>query len=335
MNAALCKAYTDDEIKAALFQMGPTKAPGPDGYPALFYQTHWDFLKEEICGAVRSFLAGNEIPSGFCDSVIVLIPKINNPQHLKNFRPISLCNVLYKIASKVLSNRLKPILPFVVSENQSAFVPGRLITDNALIAFESLHTIKQQRSKRPFFALKIDMMKAYDRVEWSYLKGCLFRLGFASTWIDSVMRCVTSARYAVRVNGDLAEPVVPSRGIHQGDPISPYLFILCTEGLSCLLQKQEAQGALQGLKNGRLGPAISHLLFADDSIFFARSDRRSVDALHQTLELYCQGSGQKINLDKSTIFFGNGCHEEVKEAVKLKLGGPERVAPRLLFGHAH
>jgi hypothetical protein len=220
----------------------------------------------------------------------------------------------------VLSNRLKIILPNVVSENQSAFIPGRLITDNALIAFESLHTIRKQRAKRPFFALKIDMMKAYDRVEWSYLYGCLSRLGFDSAWINSVMRCVTSARYAVRVNGDLTEPVLPSRGIRQGDPISPYLFLLCTEGLSCLLKQQEVQGELQGIKNGRLGPAISHLLFADDCIFFARSDSRSVEALQNTLTLYCEGSGQKINLDKSTIFFGNGCKEEVKNEVKQKLG---------------
>jgi hypothetical protein len=227
---------------------------------------------------------------------------------------------LYKIASKVLANRLKFILPSVVLENQSAFVPGRLITDNALIAFECLHTIQQQRAKRPFFALKVDMMKAYDRVEWNYLYGCLSRLGFSDAWISLVMRCVTSARYAVRVNGNLTEPVVPSRGIRQGDPISPYLFLLCMEGLSSLLHKQEVQGELQGLKNGRLGPAISHLLFADDSIFFARSDSHSVDALQRMLSLYCDGSGQKINLDKSTIFFGNSCQEEVKNEVKTKLG---------------
>jgi hypothetical protein len=242
MNESLSLPYSVEDIKVALFQRGPTKAPGPDGFPALFYQTHWDFLKTEICNAVRSFLSGDPIPDGFCDSVVVLIPKTTNPQVLKNFCPINLCNVLYKIASKVLANHLKLILPDVVSENQSAFVPGRLITDNALIAFECLHTIRQQRAKRPYFALKIDMMKAYDRVEWNYLRGCLAKLGFTESWIDSVMRCVTSVRYAVRVNGELTKPVVPTRGIRQGDPISPYLFLLCTEGLSCLLQKQEVQG---------------------------------------------------------------------------------------------
>jgi hypothetical protein len=107
MNESLSLPYSVEDIKVALFQRGPTKAPRPDGFPALFYQTHWDFLKTEICNAVRSFLSGDPIPDGFCDSVVVLIPKTTNPQVLKNFCPISLCNVLYKIASKVLANHLK------------------------------------------------------------------------------------------------------------------------------------------------------------------------------------------------------------------------------------
>lgn len=160
INDELCKPYTDEGIQDALFQMGPTKALGPDGFPAIFYQRHWDFFKHDICMAVRSFLQGESIPEGLCDTTIVLIPKISKAEHLVNYRPISLCNVLYKIDSKVLANRLKIFLNDIISEEQSAFVLGRLITDNVLIAYECIHTIKKQKAKTPFFALKVDMMKA-------------------------------------------------------------------------------------------------------------------------------------------------------------------------------
>jgi hypothetical protein len=107
MNEDLCKAYSDEEIRVALFQMGPTKAPGPDGFPAMFYQVHWELVQKDVCDAVRSFFGGGDIPDGFYDSVIVLITKVTNLKHLSKFRPISLCNVLYKTASKVVANRLK------------------------------------------------------------------------------------------------------------------------------------------------------------------------------------------------------------------------------------
>jgi hypothetical protein len=179
MNADLCKEYTDEEIKTALFQMGPTKAPGPDGFPALFYQTHWDFFHEDICRAVRTFLDGGQLPEGFCDSFVVLIPKITNPQHLKNFRPISLCNVIYKVISKVLSLRLKGIIHEVISPMQSAFVPGRLITNNVLVAYESIHAIKNKRNGVVgSCVIKLDMHKAYDIVEWIFLENMMRKLVF-------------------------------------------------------------------------------------------------------------------------------------------------------------
>jgi hypothetical protein len=146
------------------------------------------------------------------------------------------------------------------------------------------------------------------------------------------MRCVTHVRYAVRVNGELTSPVVPSRGIRQGDPISPYLFFLCTEGLSSLLFLKENVGALQGVCNGREGPPISHLLFADDSIFFARSDPRSVDSLKETLMSYCQGPGQKINIDKSSVFFGLHCDNQVKMDVMDRLGVSNEVLQETYLG---
>jgi hypothetical protein len=156
-------------------------------------------------------LEGVDIPEGLCDTIIVLIPKILRPEHLTNFRPISLCNVLYKIASKVLANRLKAFLPNINAEGQSAFVPRRLITENVLIAYECMHTIRRQQAKPLFFALKIDMMKAYDRVEWNYLQGVIQKLGFAWSWISSVMCCVSSVRYSVKVNGDISQSFTPTR----------------------------------------------------------------------------------------------------------------------------
>jgi hypothetical protein len=134
------------------------------------------------------------------------------------------------------------------------------------------------------------MMKAYDRVEWKYLEGVMNKMGFSDDWIKTVMRCVTNVQYAVKINGELSQRFVPIKGQRQRDPISPYLFLLCTEGLSCLLKKKEAEGKLKGVKNGNSGPAISHLLFADDSIFFTRGDAKNLQALNEVLQTYSEGS---------------------------------------------
>jgi hypothetical protein len=138
-NEELCKPFTVKEVSNALVKIGPLKAPGPDGFPARFYQRNWDVLKDEIIQGVLNFFETGLMPDGVNETSIVLIPKVDHPMELKDFWPISLCNVLYKIISKCLVNRLRPILGDIISENQSAFVPGRLITDNALLAFECLH----------------------------------------------------------------------------------------------------------------------------------------------------------------------------------------------------
>ena len=176
------------------------------------------------------------MPDEVNSTTLVLIPKAKNPQIITNFRPISLCNVIYKLCSKVLPNRLRGFLDEIVSEEQSAFVPRRLITDNVLIAYECTHYLKRKKGKMGACAVKLDMAKAYDRVEWDYLKRIMLTLGFCDTFVSLIMRCVTSVSLSVRVNGVLTDSFRPSRGIRQGDPISPYLFLLCAEGLSCLLK---------------------------------------------------------------------------------------------------
>jgi hypothetical protein len=232
MNESLTRPYTAKEVKKAIFMMGPNKAPGPDGLT----QEHWDLVGPSVIAVVLNFLNGGIMVEDINKTMIVLIPKINNPQTMKQFRPISLCNVIYKICSKVLANRIRGFLDDIILEEQSAFVPGRLITDNVLTAYECTHYLKRKKGKKGACAIKLDMAKAYDRVEWAYLQGIMLKLGFDVNFVERVMRCVTSVSFSIKVNGKLSDIFKPTRGIKQGEPISSYLFLLCAEGLSSLLK---------------------------------------------------------------------------------------------------
>lgn len=155
-----------------------------------------DELVDEVLGAIQNVT----IPMGWNDITIVMIPKVDNPDKVTQFRPISLCNVVYKIISKMLSRRLKGILPEIISDHQSAIVPGGLITDNILLAYECIHSMKRKKGKKGLCAVKLDMHKAYDRVEWSFLEKIMAKLGFDQRWIKLVMACVSFVRYSVRFN---------------------------------------------------------------------------------------------------------------------------------------
>jgi hypothetical protein len=163
MNCNLMAEFTNEEVKQALYQMAPTKAPGPDGFTMGFYQQHWDTVGPEVCETVLHFFNSSHMNGPLNFTNIVLIPKNNNPASVSEYRPISLCNVLYKIISKVLANRLKLILPSLISPYQSAFLTGRLITDNILVAYETMHSMHTKMwSKVGFMGIKLDMSKAYD-----------------------------------------------------------------------------------------------------------------------------------------------------------------------------
>jgi hypothetical protein len=317
MNEKLLWPFTGAEVKEALFQMFPTKAPGPDGFPAHFFQRHWELCGTQVTSAVLWILRGDDDPKLINDTILVLIPKVDNPDDLSQFRPISLCNVIYKIASKAVANRLKVILPEIISEEQSAFVPGRMITDNIITAYECLHFMKKKRARdQRCCALKLDMQKVYDRVEWPYLRAIMLRLGFHHIWVEMIMKLVTSVSFSVQLNGDCLESFVPTRGIRQGDPISPYLFLLAVEGLSCLLKSRNQLSALNGIRVAPSAPTISHLLFADDSLLFFKADGASARAVKDVLSIYCQASGQQINMEKSSIHFAKGCDHLLRAATK-------------------
>ena len=181
-----------------------------------------------------------------------------------------------------------------------------------LVAFEMMHCIDQRRKgKEALMAVKLDMSKAYDRVEWSYLEAIMRRLGFHEKWIELMMMCVSTVSYSVLINGEPKGKIVPSRGLKQGDPISPYLFLLCAEGLSAMLKKEARDGKIKGVAVSKGAPSISHLLFADDSIIFCRASMLECDRVMKVSEDYERVSGQKLNKEKTSLYFSKNTRRDV------------------------
>lgn len=302
-NSLLVAPFTLEEFRCAVFQMYPDKSPGPDGFNPAFYQRFWNEVGEDIFQAGCAWLSNNAFPSGLNFTNLVLIPKCENPTDMTELRPIALCNVVYKIIAKVLANRLKRVLPDVVSREQSAFVSGRAITDNVLVDFESLHYMKRKsRGKQVLAALKIDISKAYDRVSCPYLENMLLRLGFARQWVDWMMLCVSSVDFKVLVNDQLLGPIFPGRGLRQGDPLSPYLYVLCAEGLTALLKDAERRGQLHGCRVCKGAQSVSHLLFADDSILFFQSSIAEARRVKEILNIY-EAASVRLLIIQSLVLF--------------------------------
>ena len=224
-------------------------------------------MHTSINNIAKAFQAGTFSIKEINSTFIALIPKVQKPTMVGEFRPIILCNNSFKIISKCLANWLKPLLQGIISEEQSAFVNLRLIQDNLVVAHEAFHFLRAKASS-PAFGLKIDMNKAYDRAEWDFLQETLTRMGFHCDWIKLVMACVTTVNFKILINGKPGTVLSPSRGLRQGDPLSPYLFIIVCEVLSRNIKKEIQSGNLSGIKLSHNCPGISHLLFADDSLFF-------------------------------------------------------------------
>ncbi|CAN1746948.1 LINE-1 retrotransposable element ORF2 protein [Linum perenne] len=301
--------------------MDPNKSPGPDGFNPGFYQAWWPKLGTELFTTCARWLETSSIPRDVNTTNVVLIPKTDKPESMRDLRPISLCNVAYRILAKILANRLREVIPGLIATEQSAFIKGRSITDNVLVAFESLHHMKRiQRAKIGEMAVKIDISKAYDRVSWDYLEAVLKKLGFSGRWIEWMMMCVKSVEYNIMVNSEVVGPIIPGRGLRQGCPLSPFLFLMCAEGLSATMRRAEMSGKIHGVRVCKGAPNISHLLFADDSFFFCRAEIQEARELKRIFLTYERASGQAINFGKSGAFFSKNVHDMLQAGIRSILG---------------
>jgi len=224
--------------------MAPLIALVPDGMSPIFYKTYWHIVGKDVVSIVLNALNLGMVHESLNSTFISLIPKVKNLKRVSEFRSTS--NVFYKLIAKVVVNHLKKNLSHVIVDSQSAFLSGRLITNNVLVAFETLHYLKRKtQGQLSFMALKLDMSKAYDRVEWVFLVKVVKHLGFSDKLVSFITSCMSTISFSMLLNGQPVGHIKPSRGLRQGEPLSPYLFLLCAMGLQGLIKKPENNGDIR------------------------------------------------------------------------------------------
>lgn len=300
---ALARPVTKDETRSALFDMALLKSPGADGLQAFFFQSQWDIVGDSVFLEVQKAFEGRQLDPTFSKTLIALIPKVTHPHNLKDFRPISLCTTMYKLVTKIVAGRLKTVMPLLISQSQSSFIPGRNISDNIIIAQEAIHSMRRKTGKKGWMIIKVDLEKAFDKLRWDFIEETLNDARLPPLLIKVIMNCITTSSIQVLWNGSTTDSFLPQRGIRQGDPLSPYLFVLCMEKLAQSITQEVDKSAWKPISMGKNGPPLSHLFFADDLILFSETDSSQVHLIQRVLKHFCASSGQTVNKDKTRIFF--------------------------------
>lgn len=298
--AKLEREVTGEEIKDVLFKMARNKSPGPDGFTTEFFKGAWEIIVRDVVVAIQSFFIKGFLPKGLNSTILSLIPKKEEAKMMKDYRPISCCNVLYKVISKIIAKRLKSILPKCITWNQSAFIKDRLLMENVLLATELVKDYHKD-SVTPRCAMQMDISKAFDSVQWTFLLNTLEALGLPVRFIKWISLCITSASFSVQVNGELAGYFQSKRGLRQGCSLSPYLFVVCMNVLSKMIDEAAAKGEI-GYHPRCKNMDLTHLCFADDLMIFADGTRKSIEGILKVFDTFDKMSGLKISKEKSTLF---------------------------------
>ncbi|XP_062115077.1 uncharacterized protein LOC133829254 [Humulus lupulus] len=304
--------FSKKDVKRALFSIPLIKSPGPDGFGSRFYKALWKDLGDDISEAILQFFEHGEIPAELNNTILSLIPKVVSPKSTIDYRPIACCNTLYKCISKMLCFRLAKVLPLLIHQNQGAFIKNRQLAHNILILQDLLHGYTR-KTITPRCLIKIDLSKAYDSIDWVFLEDILAAFCFPSRFIQWILVCLTDTSYSLLMNGRLQGNFAGRKGLRQGDPISPLLFVLVMEYLTRLLN-QTAQH-----REFRFHPMcknlqLVNLCFADDLILLCKGTFKSVKLLMEGFLSFSQCSRLSANRTKSHIYFG-GVVADVKNNI--------------------
>jgi hypothetical protein len=274
------------------------RAPGPDGFTGRFYKKCWEVIKADFMAAIITLQQGNARGLGLLNAAyITLIPKKVDAVLAKDFRPISLVHNFAKLVTKILANRLAPLLDSMVATNQSAFIKGRCIHDNFILVQQPVKVLHRQ--KVPSLSLKLDISKAFDSVAWSFLLEVLSYLGFGLAWCNLISNLLSTSPTRVMINGVPGEFIQHQRGLRQGDPLSSMLFILIMDVLNSLFVKAGEEGLLQPLSHRAAAQQLS--IYADDVALFIRPVSDDLQITRHILDIFGKASGLQTNLHKSSI----------------------------------
>ncbi|WMV08457.1 hypothetical protein MTR67_001842 [Solanum verrucosum] len=299
----LQRPFTEAEVLGIFKQCDGDKAPGPDGFTMRFYKECWPTLKEDLMQTIQNFHQNEFFEKSFNATFVALIPKKHGAEELKDFRPISLIGGVYKIIAKLITERLKTVMGTLVDEHQMALLKGRQIMDATLLANELVDSRVKQN--KPGVLCKLDIEKAYDHVNWAFLLKVLKDMGFGDKWVNWIKFCISTVKFSLIINGNPEGFFQSQRGLRQGDPMSPFLFILVMEGLNSMIRKARENGRIRGFcANINMNNAmeVSHLLYADDSLVFCDAEVTQIRHLRAILTIFEGISGLHVNWHKSCLY---------------------------------
>lgn len=268
-----------------------------------FYRICWELIKPDLLRMIRGFMRKAKVGGEINSTFLTLIPKEENLGSFDRYRPISLCNSSYKIVAKLLANRIKPLLQKLISPAQGGFVKGRHILDNVIQVQEALHSSHSRKEQGMF--IKLDMCNAFDRVNCSFLYRVLSSFGFTQDFINLIKACLEKIWIAPMVNGRPADFFLATRGLRQGCPLSPFLYILMANSLSRKMTLEKKNGSIPGIKIVKGIAPVNHALFDDDSLLLGGPSSRIANSFKTILQKFCSIFGALISERKSIVYGWN------------------------------